>query len=79
MRMKKINKLLAVIFMLLGILGLFFIFYHIICFEKYATNNISQYYPHHTSNNRDGWNCLTYFTFMSNILADIYLIILGLG
>lgn len=77
--MKKYSKIWGMLFILLGITGLFFLFYQVLSFEKYATDNIDFYYPVHTRNNVSGWNFFAYFTYLSNIFVDIYLILLGLS
>ena len=77
--MKKYTKILSLLFILLGVTGLFFLFYHIFSFEKFAVENIDFYYPTYTDNNRGGWNFFAYFTFISNAFADFYLILLGLA
>ncbi|MBE6123956.1 MAG: hypothetical protein E7184_00230 [Erysipelotrichaceae bacterium] len=75
--MKK--KISSVIFIAIGLLGLGFLFYHAISFEKIAMLNLDLYVPVNTNNNIGGWNFFAYFTFLSNFLVDVYLILLGIG
>jgi len=73
------QKFISMLFILTGMIGLFFLFYHVIKFEHVAMEDIDMYYPMNTTNNISGWNSFSYFTFISNGLADIYLISIGLA
>ena len=51
---------------------------HSIRFDRIAMGNIDLYVPKCTNNTLGGYNFYFYFTFLSNIFVNIYLMLLGL-
>lgn len=71
------NKKMAIVFIVLGIIGLGLLVTNMVLFDMYVVNNMDFYYPEYTGNSINGINYLSYFTFLSNIMVDVFLILLG--
>jgi len=74
--MKKISSILLI---LTGVFCLSILFIHAIKFDTIAMKEINLYFPNCTNNNIGGKNFFAYFTFLSNIFVDLYIILLGLS
>lgn len=72
------SKKYGYLFLIIGILGLSFLLTQVFIFNKYAMDNIDVYVPANTNNYIGGWNFFAYFTFLSNVFVDLFLICLGL-